>query len=505
MLIVRAGGVRMYRCHRGTIGGSLEFGADREGTAALGRALREGAGSPIRVLVDLVEEDFHWETVPHVSARSRRSMLAARGARRFGADPYIYARCEGRSQEGRRDDRVRYAAVVAPERLAPWLEVVHDHEARLAGVHSLPIVSTGLLRLLPGVSGRVLLVTVSGENALRQTYFEDGVLVTSRLASLAPGSSRERARSIAAEVERFRLHIERSGRSVDELNVRVVADPRLASALRDAGAEGDSPDAVVDAQTLEARIGGRPRVSPPGRESEHEKEGADRLLARLVLCRPPRNHYAPTPALGVHRTHQAVRALYGLGLAAFVAGSAAGGCSWHRAVERAAALDDLARAAARYEAKNRGTEEEEPATVASKDLALAIEIATRLEGARTGPLAVLAPISRALEGFPDMRIDLLEWSERREARPEGDRAGSLEPAARFRAATLRGWFEPFGGHYQAAADEVQRFAEVLAGLPGLTEVEVIETPGDWSGGGRAGGGGARFAVAVGVRCPASLT
>ena len=495
MLIVRSNGVRLYRCRRGRFEGPLDFGPNDEGIAAFERAVLHEAALPMRVLVDVVEEDFQWEEVPHVGVWSRRSMLAARGSRRFAATPYVYARREGRAREGRRDDRVRYAAVVAPERLERWLDVLLDGGVRLAGVHSLPIVSTRLLTHVAEGSARTVLVTLSGGNGLRQTFFDGSVLVTTRLASLSHGPLPERVRAIATEVHRFRRHIERSGSSVDDLNVRVVASGPLVSAIRGADAPGDWSGTTVEARALERSLGARVPNASPDSEDERADEGTDRLFALLALRRPLRNHYAPPSALVVHRTRQASRALCAMSLAALGAGGAAGGASWHLASENAAAARDMRRAAGHYEVQNREAKER-PARIASESLRLAIETARELEVSRTDIHAVLRPISVGLQGFPDFRLESLEWSAKTERWPDREESELVAGAARFFRATLRGSFEPFHGHYQAAVDEVYRFSEVLAALPGLTEVEVIEIPRERSSGGVLQEGAARFAVAL---------
>ena len=96
--------------------------------------------------------------------------------------------------EGRRDDRILFSAIVRPERIEPWLDALRGHE--VAGIHSLPMVSAGLLPLLGAEAGRVLLATESGEGHLRQTFFEDGRLVLSRLAPLPSGEPADRARHV---------------------------------------------------------------------------------------------------------------------------------------------------------------------------------------------------------------------------------------------------------------------------------------------------------------------
>lgn len=280
MLIVRAEGAYLYPSENDssrndrsidskdrsegspTKGRALFFDTTEEGFAALrDHFLMGGAGvrtkSPIHVLVDLVEEDFRLENVPHIIdiiGRSRRTMLGLRGRRLFPDISHIHALRRGRvdptggeagrSRPGRRDDIVLFSAIVRPECLDPWLDLLHECDIPLVGVSSLPLASEALLRL-PGfidllrsseheflsgpdakkalmavsskssqaIADRMLLVSESGSLALRQSFFKKGRLVMSRLAALPKGEISLRGRRAMEEIKRFYRHLQRSERS----------------------------------------------------------------------------------------------------------------------------------------------------------------------------------------------------------------------------------------------------------------------------------------------------
>ena len=486
-LIVRAGGVRLYRGSRRALSPAAEFAADEAGYAGLRRLLERGPPQAVRLLVDLVEEDFRRETAPHVLGRGRRAVLATRSARLFPGAPYVSARREGRLREGRRDDRVLFSAVVRPERLRPWLEALDGYE--VAGVHSLPLASARLLPFLGAEAGRVLLVTASGGGDLRQTFFEDGRLALSRLAPLPPGDPGDRARRIVAEVERLLQHLDRSGRSSEGLRVRLVADPGLLAAVREAESPRELSEGLVDALDLERRLGVR-----AGAEAEDDPDaGCDRMFARLALGRRLPDHYAPAKTLAPRRTRQAGRALEAAGLVVLLAGMAWGGAAWRRSDDLAAAGAAAARQAEGYVARYRA-ERRAPSKVAAGDLRRAVETAQGLDAGRVGALPVLRAVSEALAGYPDLMLESLEWSEVSER--DGWAGGPEEGASRerFRVVFLRGRVEPFDGHYRAAADEVFRFADGLEADPRWSEIDVTDLPRDPGGGGRRYGPGPGFAL-----------
>ena len=480
MLVVRAGGACLFRGTRRAVRAVADLTADEAGYAELRRNVERAARRPIHILVDLVEEDFRRETAPHVHGPARGSVLKTRSARLFPGTPYVSARREGRVPEGRRDDRILFSAIVRPERIGPWLDALRGHE--VAGVHSLPIVSAGLLPFLGAGSGTVLLVTESGDRDLRQTCFEDGRLTLSRLATLPPGEPSERARRIVVEVERIVHHLGRSGRSTEGLGFRLVGGAPLLAALRESKLAVELAEGLVDTAALERRLGGRSRSRTTDRNHGSKggskggsKDGSDRLFAHLALSRPLPNHYATAPVLAVYRTKQAGRALGTAGVAMLLAGAALGGAAWHRGGELAAAAQAREREAAGVEARYRAERLPE-SDVGPDDLRVVVEAAERLDAGRIGALPILRTVSEALAGFPDLKLESLEWFEVSDR--DGWPSAPAENAsrARFRVVHLRGRVEPFTGHYRAAADEVFRFVDRLEAMPALSGVDVTDLP-----------------------------
>ena len=474
MLVVRPGGARLLRGSRGRERPALELAANAGGYAALRDLSERAAPPPIHVLVDVLEEDFQHETVPHVRGHGRRGILATRSARLFHGTPYSAVRREGRERDGRRDDRVLFSAILRPDRLEPWLDALRGK--KVAGVHSLPIASARLLPLLDADAGRVLLVTESGERGLRQTCFEDGRLSTSRLAPLPPAGSSDRARCIVEEIDRFVNHLGRSARPAGELEIRLVAGERLLRAVRELDGSGTLGKGMVDVVAVERLLGCRQPVSDGG-DGDGSVPGCDRAFARLVTSAPLPNHYAPPDVLAVHRAARASRALVAAGALLLLAGTAWAGLASHRTAELGATADSMAGRARAFEDRHRA--ERPPTTdVAPEDIRRAVETAARLDAGQVRALPILRTVSKALSVFPDVHLEGLEWFE------VSDRDLWAEPAdedtrrEQLRIVHLRGRAEPFDGHHRAAAEEVFRLADELEALPRVRDVEVLRGPGE---------------------------
>lgn len=455
-------------------GPALDFPANEAGFAELRRYARQHPAPPIHVLVDVLEEDFQHETVPHVRGRARRAVIATRAARLFHGTPFVSARGAGRDREGRRDERVLFSAIARPERLGPWLENLAG--TKVAAVHSLPIASARLLPLLRADAGRVLLVTESGDRELRQTCFEDGRLKSSRLAALPPPESNDRARSIVAEIDRFASHLDRSERSEQGLRVRIVADARLLAEIREIDNTGQLAEGLVDVVEAERQLGGRGRTTR-ARPDREPARGCDQLFALLATRGRLPNHYAPPEVLAVHRGAQAARALVAAGVTLLLAGSGWAGLIYHRSGDLVANTGYLAKEAQRAEARHQ-TVRPLNARVPLEDLRSAVETASRLDASRVNAFPILWALSDALSGFPDLHVDSLEWFEVSERDRWAGPASEDTPLERLRIVHLRGSVKPFNGHYRAAAEEVFRLADGIGSLPRFEDVEVTRAPQD---------------------------
>jgi len=106
VLLVAAERAILYLFEGGEIGHAYIFAADETGLSAFRRRLAELETAPLAVLVDVVEEEFRQDTIPHVGGADRRSVLGRKYARLFRGTPYHHALMQGRESGERRSVRM---------------------------------------------------------------------------------------------------------------------------------------------------------------------------------------------------------------------------------------------------------------------------------------------------------------------------------------------------------------------------------------------------------------
>lgn len=136
---------------------------------------------PSKFLVDVIEEDFRNETIPHVGSKDRNSVVNRLVDRFYRSSrEYSYSEVIGREKDGRKDDVVLIGAITNPQLIQPWLTIIDECEVPLSGIWTLPLISRALLKTIKATSGIVLLVSQQVNSNVRQSLFRDGRLISSR-------------------------------------------------------------------------------------------------------------------------------------------------------------------------------------------------------------------------------------------------------------------------------------------------------------------------------------
>lgn len=480
---------------------ALHFDADEAGLRGFADYLMRSPPTPSSLLVDLVEEEFRTERVPHVFGGDRRAVLRNREQRLFRDTRYAGAIVQGREREGRRDDIVLFSALIRPELLSPWLSPIAKAKVPLAGIYSVPLLTPLLLRRLPTQASHVLIVTLQASGALRQTYLEDGQLRISRLALAPRLDPTQHAAYILTEVEKLRRYLS-SVRMLEpgqEMDVLILTGRSLLHDLR----RQIASRADVRYQVLELNEVARLVRLKTALNTSY----ADGLFAHLLALEAPSDHYARPEDTRYMRHHQARSAMSAASLFILLGSIAYAGYQFIDSVLVRREAQTLAEQAAFYEERYRVAREGMaelyrkaglPSVVAQPaELKQAVELVEALQRYRADPLALMSVVSAGLDGADSVRIERIDWASTRDPSAELATQGGLVPRGNdfrnparavpavaegehYQLARVYGRIDPFNGDFRDALDRVNRFAAALDSLESVHEVRLTRLPFDAS-------------------------
>lgn len=489
-LFLSAQKAAVYHWRKGDLGSSFLFDANVQGREYFARYLREAPGIPMYVLVDVFEEEFRVETIPHVFGGDREAIVTRKRARLFRDTPYFQYKVQGREAEGRRDDRVLMSAITNPGLVDPWLQLLDDHKVPVACVTSVPLFSTALLKLLPEAGNNTLLISLHSISGLRQTFIQNGQFKISRLVQMPRYGTASYWPYIREEVDKIRRYL-------NSLRLATPDDPvdtcflftgeLLEEAQR---ASRDTHSHVLDLNDVLQRAGSARRVAAPF---------ADQLFVHQLLRQRPGNAYA-TPRNLRYATMRSVRhGLVAASIALLAAGVGWGGLEFIEAMDLKQRSDAAVRKTQFYSARYDMARERLPKTpVESRDIQLAVELVDTLRQYKTSPREMLQLLGGTLAQHPQVQLDTLEWvaSTNPDVTLEGP-GGGKQPAAApatpgpelapegpayrfYQVALIRGRLAPFDGDFRGAIGTIGRLADALRAAPDVRDVQVLSLPLDIS-------------------------
>jgi len=173
----------VFQWHKEKLVARYAFNPGEQGVEKFKAYLLATDNIPTRILVDLIEEDFKKETVPHVGHADRKSIVSRLVERHYRkSKDYTYSTVLDRQSHGRKDDILLYSVLSNPDILEQWLEPIRETQTAISGIWSLPHLSYRLFNRLDIKSSNAILVSQQVPSNIRQSFFKDGQFQTSRSA-----------------------------------------------------------------------------------------------------------------------------------------------------------------------------------------------------------------------------------------------------------------------------------------------------------------------------------
>jgi len=473
--------VTAARWHGGKIAECLTFANDEGGQADFKEYLARLTDMPAHIMVDAVEEDYRFETLPHAFGGDRADMVARKLKQHYRNTPYMAAALLGRDTGKRRDDRYLFSALTNADLIAEWQQAVAARGMPIAGIYLLPMVSTGLVEKLD-VKATNLLLVAQHATGLRLTFFRDRQFRLSRLTRGDSGRPENRARYFTEEISNTRLYLHAlRTMTLDEHLTVLLIDRSDELQEEAAGVARDNP-------SLECvRVGRGELTSRLGIDNALLDASPYSIYLHLLGLKAPHSNLAPASALVDYKRFQARRAIYAGCAALTVAAGVWTGTNLYQTVMLRGETEDTARQTAMLSSQYLEITRQFPqAPTTAENLKKTVEIAQRLRATAHSPQKVMALLGRALGTSPAIVIRDFGWkygvseievdsAGSREAAPPG--ATPAGPAGqRKESALIDGEVRPFRGDYRSAIITINSFASRIAEEPGVSEVRVVKLP-----------------------------
>lgn len=440
---------------------------DRENFALFVMARR----IPTYFLVDLIEEDFRQEQIPHLRGGAKAALLKRKFEQFYRGSLFCNATLLARQKTGRRDDDMLFSALTNPALVLPWLEILLAQQVPLAGIYSVPHISAPLVK--DNASNHMLLISWERSAGLRQTYFRNHRLQISRLSPVHSSESFQEA--VLKELPRTFQYL----KSLSLLPVGQVLDVRIICHHDDRDALQTqlphSADMRYDLQDIEI-LGKQLKIDLGFTDSD-----ASQLFIHQLISAPPKENYAQPEHRRFSVLSQIRQLLYLASVLIILGGllwSASDFWQSHLNQEQLASLQLQTQ---RIAAETKQVQLTLPSTVVTPaEIKSAVTTMRVLEANGPIPQDILQPIASALDTHPRIYLDEFTWqlssSEAVAANTRADVAA--------RVVLLKGHLEDFEHNYRDALNYLDQFQKYLS-QHGYV-VQLLEKPLDISSTGNLG-------------------
>lgn len=476
LLCVSAEQATIGRWSRGRLSGCHRFPNDEDGRLAFGNYLRAARGLPVHIVVDTVDEDYRFETLPHVRGSDRAEMVGRKLKQAYRGTPYFAASLQDRDAGKRRDDRYLFAAITDPEQLNPWLNAIQANGLSVAGIYPLPMVTVSLVDKLRLKQANLLIVTKNSAG-FRQTFFRNLRFRISRLTPLRD-SAEMADQYYADEVSNTRMYL-------DALTVTHVDDTLTVVVI-------DQDDTLAGLPATIAR--GRPNIqcqrlsradviSRLGVSAAELEVSADTLHLHLLGEQTPGLNLAPKLVMGGFRQYQARRVVYGASAAIVLGALVWAGANVYEAMRMESETAELERQTLGFQSRYQQVSAQFPqAPTSAANLRDTVELAKEIRNGLRTPENMFQVVSQAMDAFPQVQLRRLDWhygkglDEIAPAASASQIRTTTVTAAPVQIGIIDAELRPATPDYRQQLEIINAFAAKLAGSSRVAEVRALQLP-----------------------------
>jgi len=423
LLYLTANRLTAYSRSRGSLTVDAAFERNDQGIAAFSTYLT-GTRNLYYLVIDVVEEDYHQDTIPYLGRGDRRQVLARKLGQRYRDTSLSLSMSLGYDKGERRNEKVLYASFSNTQQFQPWLAALEQRECRLAGIYSTALLAPALIKGAGLKLARCLLVSVQ-QTGLRQSYVEEGKIRFSRVGRLNLDDTAGVAATCAGESARLQQYLVTMRllpTVTTPIDVMVLAAGQYHAALTEACRSSEVLRFHLINADDQCRAVGLKHFPP--------EAPCEALFLDAVASAAPAEQFGQEQHRHHYRVWQISRGLYAAGAAVLAAGLLYAGerqlevYSLHRQID-----SDQARFQTISTEYARVTATFPPTPTSTENLKTTINQYRLLQSETATPAYLYTEISKALADFPQVDIERIEWSVGKPPADTGSKGTAPAPAA----------------------------------------------------------------------------
>jgi hypothetical protein len=471
---------------------SVYFEPDDQGLDLFAAYLRSFRNEPVRLLVDLIEEEFRQIRIPLLRGSDRQAILKRNYAKYFRTSEYKYSISQAVEKKERKEEKVLIMGLTNQYLLEPWLKLIEETRTPLSGILSLPLVSENYVKELKAEQRTVILVSQQVPSNLRQSVFVDGKLILSRLVPIASFYQGDYASDVLRDIESTQRYLisQRIVERSEIVAVHILTNKRHFEKLTLRCEKESYFDFTVHEinDLLE-----KEKI-----EVNDEQDFSSGLYCYLASKKLSANHYAQPRERRYFMHHGAGLALRAASIALVALGVGIAMTSGVKGLLYNSTITETTLIEQKYKAKyNQLSENHIDSTTSTTNMQHIVQTVETLQNKYLqDPEEMLAQISADVSIFSDIRIKKVDWflanysdaesatdvswgkpkKRRRASSKNKDRNAPKPKKGFFEIAQVEGEFLNFDGNYRYALSAVDDLEKAMTESGKYFSVEITKRP-----------------------------
>ena len=473
----------VYWLEGGKLQGPKHFRMDQHGLGEFASFLNESKEMVTSIVVDIVEEEFRNETIPHLSGKDSDNFIERRLAQYYRTTSYRTSKILGREKHGRRDDKVIYTALTNPDVLTPWLDCLVRHKVPVDGIYSPSFISADLLKKLSLKHENLLLITQQKNSGVRQTFFNNKQLKLSRLVPVADLDSEQYADYVFSEIEKTRRYLTRLQLLPfnQTLDVALVSDASIINIVNQNNEDTDLTRLhTFTMNDMVAHVG----------VDEKDTRYSDKVLVQLAFNKVPAVDYSVRETRRYYSFQRARVAMYAVSAACFIFAFIWSSMNFIEGSLLQSYSGEALQSVKTIQFEYDKVVARTPKTpVDPEGLKESVDIAGALKENRAMPHPLFKTISKGLFGEESIKIEKLEWivSSDPYATVDPNKSNVTRPVANsfssssddndlYQIVLIKGSIKRFKGNYRDAFTKINKFVGRLNRLNNVMNATTVKLP-----------------------------